>query len=204
MHNALTVFETNISNATNLNSIYEHLNKTISASAPISFDDILRLKFVNSVSAFDKLLHDIIRIGILQIFQGTKTATPKYLSEQMPFDTYIQLVNTSTPPPEFVFEKFILQKLKTMSFQTPDKVAEGLSFIWDEKYKWSKISKQLAMDEKTVKTTLKLIADRRNCIVHEADMDPMTHQKYPISKKECDDVTDFLLNTGKAIATLQI
>jgi hypothetical protein len=49
---------------------------------------------------------------------------------------------------------------------------------------------------------LKLISVRRNAIVHEADMDPLTNAKAPISRDECNDVTDFLLNCGNAIGRL--
>ena len=71
--------------------------------------------------------------------------------------------------------------MKTFSYQEPNKVADGLSYIWEEKQKWKKISVQMNMDERIVKTTLKLIADRRNSIVHEADIDPSTNQKYSIN-----------------------
>jgi len=52
------------------------------------------------------------------------------------------------------------------------------------------------------RTKLKLISVRRNAIVHEADMDPLTNAKAPISRDECNDVTDFLLNCGNAIGRL--
>jgi hypothetical protein len=204
MHSALAVFQKNINDTLILNSIHEHLERNISNSAPISFDDILRSKFVYSVSAFDKLMHDIIRLGMVEIFKDARASTPKYLSEVITLQTYKQLINATTPPAEYIFSQFILSKLKFMSFQAPDKIADGLSYIWNENQKWLKISQKLNLNEQMVKTTLSLISSRRNCIVHEADMEPINNQKYPITKQECDDVTNFLLNTGNAIAELVI
>jgi hypothetical protein len=54
------------------------------------------------------------------------------------------------------------------------------------------------------KKKLKLISVRRNAIVHEADMHPLTNIKGPISRAECNDVTDFLLSCGNAIGKLVI
>jgi hypothetical protein len=54
------------------------------------------------------------------------------------------------------------------------------------------------------KKKLKLISVRRNAIVHEADMDPLTNVRSPISRNECADVTHFLLDCGNAIGRLVV
>jgi hypothetical protein len=128
--------------------------------------------------------------------------TPKYLAESISIATYNELTTAIVPPREYIFEEAIIKKLKIVSYQEPNKVAEGLSYIWDEKFKWQKISQLMAMEEKTVKTTLKLIADRRNIIVHEADINPLTEQKYEVSNNECSSFTDFLCLCGESIVNL--
>lgn len=200
MHRALTLFKANIKDAKNLTALYEYLENSI--TSPLSFEDLLRAQIVYSVSAFDKLIHDIIRIGMLEIFDNIRVPTPKYLAESISILTYNELISATIPPKEYIFEQAIFKKLKTFSYQEPGKVAEGLSYIWEEKQKWQKISLQMNMDERTVKTTLKLIADRRNSIVHEADIDPATNQKYSINKAECESITNFLSNCGEAIVNL--
>ncbi len=47
-----------------------------------------------------------------------------------------------------------------------------------------------------VRTRLKLITNRRNAIVHEADMDPLTNAKTPITAQECEQAVSFLLGCG--------
>ena len=89
-----------------------------------------------------------------------------------------------------------------MSFQDPVKVADGLSFIWNEGQKWQKIAGKIGLSDGVARTTLKLIADRRNAIVHEADIDPVTSLKLGITRQECEDTSSFLQNCGNEIAGL--
>lgn len=200
MHNANAIFVANMRDADALTGIYDYLAGTVGEA--ISFDDLLRSKIVYSVSAFDKLMHDLIRIGIVQTYAGSRTATPKYINEPIPLGVSQQLSSTITPPPEILFEQFIRAKLKILSFQDPDKLSDGLSYIWQESQKWQKIAAHLGIPETTAKTTLRLIANRRNAIVHEADLDPITGQKLSITKEESINIATFLSNLGNAICTL--
>ena len=200
MHNALSLFRKNIEEAKSLIPVYEYLE--ISLVTPLSFDDLLRAQIVYSVSAFDKLMHDLIRIGMVEIFMGNRPTTPQYLTETITISTYSELISPTFLPKELVFEQAIVRKLKTVSYQTPENVAKGLSYIWNESQKWQRIASNMAMDTETVKTELKLIVDQRNRIVHEADINPLTNQKYSITKSDSQSVTDFLQKTGEAIYML--
>lgn len=170
--------------------------------SPFSYDDLLRSQIVYSVSAFDKLMHDLIRVGMVAIFTSVRAATPKYYSESISIQFHGTLLAATLPPKEVLFEQEIAKKLRVVSYQDPQKVADGLSYIWCEKDKWFKIGQQMGWEPDTAKTKLKLIADRRNAIVHESDMDPISNAKNPISRAECLDVTDFIELCGKSIAQL--
>lgn len=180
-------------------ALFDYLNSHL--KAPMDFDDILRSKIVYAVSAFDKLMHDLIRIGMVEIFNGVRPVTPKYSVEPIQMQVVQQLSN-ATPPPSLVFEAAIRTKLKFMSFQDPDKIADGLSYIWVESQKWQKIAAAIAADEKSLRTTLKLIATRRNAIVHEADLDPITGVKIPITRHEAVDIVNLLKQLGEEIYKL--
>jgi len=197
MYNSFSLFEKNIEQTKELSSLYQYLESTI--TSPLSFDDILRSKIVYSVSAFDKLMHDLIRIGIVDTFAGNRSPTPKYLSDPITLNLHNQLVAATIPPKEFYFEQAIFNKLKVISYQDPSKISDGLSYIWDEKQKWKKIAEGMTRPEDSVKTKLKLIASRRNTIVHEADIDPLTNKKYSINVADCESTTDFLYACGKEI-----
>lgn len=186
--------------ADKLAGIYDYLVATV--ASPVLFDDLLRARVVYSVSAFDKLMHDLISNGMVLAFSGHRVPTAKYLSEPITLAVYQQLSTTVTPPPASIFEQAVQSKLKLLSFQDPDKVSDGLSYIWSEAHKWSAISKGIGLDEKSARTKLRLIVTRRNAIVHEADTDPITHQKIPISRSDTDDIAKFLLDVGEEICRL--
>ena len=202
MLNARVLFNANISAAHQAGSLYDYL--TVSVTAPLSFDDLLRSQIVYSVSAFDKLIHDLVRIGMVDIFTGSRPATAKYLAESISMQIHSDLVSASIPPKEYAFEQAIFRKFKTVSFQEPGKVADGLSYVWGEEQKWQKIAGKMGLSDDVARKTLKLIADRRNAIAHEADIDPMTNTKLNITKQECEEITNFLRLCGNAIADLVI
>ncbi|MCY7331214.1 MAG: hypothetical protein LH649_00830 [Pseudanabaena sp. CAN_BIN31] len=200
MHRALNLFRTNIEESKNLTSLYDYLQSSL--HSPLSFDDLLRAQIVYSVSAFDKLIHDIVRIGMVEIFTGRRQPTSKYLAESISISTYSELINATIPPQDYIFEQALFKKFKTVSYQEPTKVADGLSYVWDEKQKWQKIAAKMGIDDQTAKTRLKLIADRRNSIVHEADIDLSSNQKYSINRAECESITTFLYECGEAVVDL--
>lgn len=200
MRRVLDLFNRNIDVARQSGGIYDYLAKSM--VGVISFDDLLRAQLVNSVSAFDKLIHDLVRVGMVEIYLGAREATPKYLAEPISIQVHKDLMAASVPPKEYIFEQAIIKKLKVVSYQEPSKVADGLSYIWGESQKWQKISAAMSDSEVNVKTMLKLIADRRNVIVHEADIDPITNERLGITKEECEDVTSFIQICGNKIAGL--
>lgn len=200
MPDALTIFRANMGDADALTGLYDYLTESV--GGPLSFDDLLRSKFVYAVSAFDKLIHDIVRQGMVEIYLGRRPPTPKYLAEPIPMSVAQQLITPSAPPPEVVFEQTVRAKLKILSFQDPDKVSDGLAYVWNEAQKWQKIAAAIGLDEKVTRTTLKVIATRRNAIVHEADIDPVSETKLPISRGEVEDVTTLLRKVGEAIHSL--
>lgn len=196
----MAVFRANMGDADALTALYDYLSRTV--GGPLSFDDLLRSKFVYAVSAFDKLVHDVVRSGMVEIYTGARPPTAKYLAEPIPMAIVQQLIAPTTPPPEVVFEQAIRAKLKTLSFQDPDKVSDGLAYIWSENQKWQKIAVAIGADEKVTRTTLKVIATRRNSIVHEADIDPISETKFPISRGEVEGVATLLRKVGEAIYAL--
>lgn len=200
MLNARSTFSQNISDARRHTTLYDFLNEQV--RVPFPFDDLLRAEIVASVAAFDKLMHDVIRIGMCDCFAGLRPVTPKYLSESITIELHSALVGATIPPREMLFEQAIVNKLRHQSFQHPDKVSEGLAFIWSEKQKWNKIAAHMTLDSGFVTTKMKLIAGRRNAIVHESDRDPLSDEKIPIDRSECAEITDFIEACGTAIVAL--
>jgi len=200
MIQAKCVFEENISRAKQLDSLYQYLSNVV--MIPESFEDLLRAQMVYSLSAFDRLIHDLIRIGMVQIFIGARLPTAKYQAEAIPIKYLPQLILGSSPPPEIMFQDIVREKLSKASYQDPDKIADGLSLIWDENEKWQKIACGLGMTKADVRQRQKLIASRRNAIVHEADLDAVTNTKQAINLTDAQQTSDFLLKLGCRIFDL--
>jgi hypothetical protein len=202
MLNAKRIFARNIQQANELGALYAHLSTTV--QIPEQFDDLLRSQVVYAVSALDKLMHDLIRIGMVQSFGNQRPPTAKYLDETVALKHLPDLIPGATPPPAVRFEEIVRTKLSHVSYQRPEAISDGLGLIWGEKQKWQKIALGLPMSDDQVKRKLQLIATRRNAIVHEADLDPVTSQKQAISRVEATDVSDFLLAVGNRICDLVI
>ncbi|MGQ3048772.1 MAG: HEPN domain-containing protein [Niveispirillum sp.] len=202
MLNAKSVFNRNIAEARQNTALFDYISAQV--RVPTSFDDLLRAQIVIAVAAFDKLMHDVIRIGMCQTFAGTRPATKKFNGETVSLQTLTSISLATMPPKENIFENAVVEKLKILSFQHPDKISDGLSLIWPEKHKWAIISKKAGYSEEYMTKKLVLISTRRNAIVHESDMNPLTNEKTPVSRAECDDITNFIARCGNAIVDLVI
>ncbi|MFX3720929.1 hypothetical protein ACJBPZ_11155, partial [Streptococcus suis] len=88
-----------------------------SVAIPEQFEDLLRSQVVNAVSAFDKLMHDLIRIGMVNIFENQRPSTSKYLSETIAIQHLPSLLASAVPPPPVRFEEIVREKLSKLSFQ---------------------------------------------------------------------------------------
>jgi hypothetical protein len=200
MLRALSVFDANIGSARHLSHLFEYLTQKV--AGPLSFDDLLRSQVVYSVSALDKLVHDLVRIGMVEIYIGRRNPTAKYKAEQISLEFHGLLVGAIVPPKEVVFEQEVVRKLGYVAYQDPDKISDGLALIWDEPQKWDKIATKMGTTASAAKTRLRLIVARRNAIVHEADMSPLTTVKTPMTDQECSDITAFMHSCGHAITDL--
>jgi hypothetical protein len=200
MLNSYKQFGDNIKIAKELFGVYDHLTSTL--IVPCDFSDILRSQIVYAVSAFDKFIHDIVKIGMIDIFCNRRPPTPKYNMYSFSLERYAQLSTATVPPKEYWFSLDIFQKHKQLSFQDPNKVADALSHIWNEDHKWQQISAKLGTNEEDVKTRLRMIIERRNTIVHEADIDPFSGMRYLLTRQDVADIIDFINNLAKAIYAL--
>lgn len=196
MNRAYRKFELLMSDTKNISSIYDYLQKCV--KGPLNYDDLLRFQWVQSVSALDKLVHDLVRVGMIHIFTSRRSSTAKYRNFQVDMDWY-ELV-ASTPymiVPEF--EKKVIKQHGYLAFEDPDKISDALSNIWDANDKWKLIADRMYEDKNTVKITLKNIVTRRNQIAHEGDYIDDLGNRQMIEKADTDVVLNFINKIGTAI-----
>lgn len=176
--------------------IYLETNKV-----PMDFSDLLRWQWVLSVSALDRYVHDIVRIGMIDIFEGRRNPTAKYKSFRIDLNKFNSILES--PAPAIEFEKEVIRQHSFLAFQYPDKIADVLSYIWNEQNKWDVICHNMITNfsSNNLKTKLKNIITRRNQIVHEGDCFSATSplQQQPISILDADDVSKFITELANAI-----
>lgn len=198
MNNAMNVFNSLINQCSSIMGIYEYLE---SNNVPIDSSDLLRWQIVLAVSALDKFVHDVVRIGMVEEFNGIRPETPKYKNIKINLSTLSAIKNSSNPEIEFSNE--IVRQHSFLAFQDPDKISDALSFIWDETHKWQKISLYMAtpISENDLKIKLKNIVIRRNQMVHEGDClsTQIPLQQQSISKSDTMDVINFIKELVNAI-----
>lgn len=199
MKTAYDAFSTIIRDTRNSDIIYAYLDDMV--KPPFDYSDLLRWQWAQSVSALDKLIHDLVRIGMVQTYQGLRSPTAKYRLFAIDMDSVSQMQQAPLYAIK-IFEAKIVNKLSYQSFQEPEKISDGLSLIWDEANKWKKISASLGLDEKYLKIKLKNISIRRNQIVHEGDYSNALLQRQAIAHSDASDVVDFIFSLGTAIFNL--
>lgn len=180
----------------NVEVLYNYFDKSMAVSVDIS--DLLRWQWIQCVSAFDKSMHDLVRVGMLEIFVGNRIPTPKYNTFQIDIQTYGDMTNNLIDA-GLIFERKIILKHSFLAFQDPNKVADALSFIWNENDKWGKISNLLGMAKNDCTTYLKNIVIRRNQIVHEGDYTDILMKRQDIYPQDVIEIREYILKLGEAI-----
>lgn len=137
-------FKLLVNDTDNVGTVYGYLEKTV--KVPMDLSDMLRWQWVQCISVFDKFIHDIVRIGILEIYQGQRIITSKYNMFAIDMQTYWDMKNDPLRELQILEQRIIL-KHSYLAFQDPSKVADALSYIWNANDKWGMIASQIGMNK---------------------------------------------------------
>ncbi len=191
---AIDSFRENVSRARELGQLYSALS-AITTQA-LSTDDLLRSQMVMSVSAMDHYIHEVVRQGMLAIYDGARPSVPGFSK----FQVSLFEAKSSVPASSSNWVDIaIRQSHSFQSFQHPDKLAEAIRLIHSDPI-WPALENRIGIPAKDLKEHLKLIIDRRNKIAHEADIDPSyPGMRWPITKHDASVATDFLVSLVEAL-----
>jgi len=196
MSNSLTQFHKNIESINTIDGIYTYFESQVKA---IDLSEILRAEYVLLVSAFDYYIHDVVREGMLKIFDGQKKANENYEKFFISLKTLNLILSTKD---ENVRRQLLDTEIRKttckQSYQTPSNVERALALI-TMKSIWSSVSVSLKMHKNDLTKKLNLIVNRRNKIAHEADIDPVTNDKIPIDRETIIEVKTFITKLVKTI-----
>ena len=165
----------------------------------VDLTDILRAQIVMSVSALDHYIHEITRVGMLEVYDGARPSTDAFLRFQVTMGAVMDGISKSGENKWLDTE--IREKHGHQAFQHPDKIADAVRLFSSCKL-WPSAAAQLNLNVLDTKNRLRVIIDRRNQIVHEADLDPSypgTGNRWPISPLDVTNALDFIQAVCEAI-----
>ncbi len=185
---AKRIFDSHISECREALVIFDHLERQAGFTAEFS----LRFVWIAAVSAMDHYVSRLIIEKATFAFGNKLPLQAKLLSDMISFSNAIALRDADPVNAVLVFRTLLDTAIRFKSFQHPDKISDGLSYIWPEKHKWKFISNKISMDEISIKRKLSSIIDRRNLISHNGDYDETAEKKLAVSKEDAREVVDFI------------
>jgi len=195
MHNALQQFRTNLLRARELGSLANAVTGITTTAIDVS--DMWRAQIVLGVSALDYLIHELARIGMIEIAKGTRQKTDTFSKFQLPLEAVERALNGQAH--ESWLGDTVREKHSWLSFQHPDKIADAMRLISPIKI-WEAVGQELNLPPKEVKLRIEMIVDRRNKIAHEADMDPTNPGfRWPIDQQMASDALDEIVRVAEAV-----
>lgn len=201
MIQGLNNFNQNLSQVRQYGALYDlivqHL-PILSAQA----DSLLRAEWVMAVSSLDTYIHDIVRIGIMQIYQGARPSCNGCDAYTLSFKTLKQVESfTSAIDKDNTLEAEIRRINEKDSFQSPKSIEYAMSLIGIPNI-WTRVSPAMGISPNDIKSQLGLIVRRRNKIAHESDFDYLSASQIGITKNDVDDVVTYIENLVNAINSL--
>ncbi len=162
----------------------------------------LRHVWIVCVSAFDLYITELIsEIGLRLIDRTPRILTPNLRQIEVPLGNVLDVEPLNPAERLLFFRQHIFYSIQYKSFYRPDKVAEGLSYIWTcpPKEKWARILSGMkstgrygSRTEQDIRDELSLIADRRDLIAHAVDIPPGTSERNPARREDAARVVEFI------------
>lgn len=188
-----------------LRGLYQYLAGHLTGA--LKPDELLRAEWVSRVSALDLYVHELVAQNMLGIFEDARPRVAAFRKFQVSSDTLIRIRSASNSrEASAAFDLEVRSRLGYMSFQDPEKIADGIRLISDKEL-WNEVAtingasrnnrKDMA---RNLKRKLSLIVERRNKIAHEGDLQPsVPREPWEISLSDVEDVEKFIKKVVDAI-----
>jgi hypothetical protein len=200
MHKAIQQFRSNIERVHSLGGLYIALVRL--TTPVVDATDILRAQIVLTVSALDHYVHEITRLGMIEVFDGLRPPTNGFSRFQVSIDAAMKGLGTTGD--SSWFEQEIREKHSFLAFQYPDRIADAIR-LFSPCELWPSVASKFGLSVQDVKIRLQLIIERRNKIAHEADLDPSYPGTCcPISHSDAENAAKFIERLCEQIHSLVI
>ncbi|MDR1165049.1 MAG: hypothetical protein LBO66_04095 [Deltaproteobacteria bacterium] len=189
-------FTQNIVRVRETGLLYESVtNLTPSA---VDSTDILRMQIILSVSSLDSLIHGLVLNGIIEILEGKREPTKETQKVMISISSVKKALNDGSLLDTIKDE--IILRTGYQSYQTPEKISDAMKCFTAKKI-WKEVALITKFDtSEIIQKKLRIIVDRRNQIVHQADAHPIyPATRWEIEKSTVDENVNFIETIGLAI-----
>ena len=160
----------------------------------IDFSDVYRTQVVAAFSALDFLVHETVKIGILEQFDGKREKS----------DGYINFISNLNMPANLFSRKEQRSWLEAeiskihswKSFQQSKKISEALKKVVEIENFWDAIAVSFGTTSELIKKDLDIKVKRRNQIAHEGDINPTYGVLWDISSADSEMIVSFVEKFG--------
>jgi hypothetical protein len=173
-----------------LSALHAYLaNNTSSVLQP---DELLRAEWIARVGALDLYIHELVAQQMLATFERRRPPSPSYLRFRISNETLSRIrLAASSSDAGAAFDLEVRNQLSLISFQEPEKIAEGVR-LCSEIELWNEVAVKLGAAQsskvkqaKSLKKELSIIVRRRNQIAHEGDLQPtLIREPWPIQQSD--------------------
>ncbi|MBF6221100.1 hypothetical protein IU479_23645 [Nocardia abscessus] len=170
----------------------------------VEHTDLYRAAWVQAISALDHWLHREIVGRAIAIINDRPSPRPDRLKGYtVSWETVEDMQNRSI---DDVMVEHLTERLGRDSYQKPDRIAEGLQYVTHKKQGqiWKEVTQIIAPQQTVdqVKQRQTEIADRRNKIAHEADIEHSTGTRRLITASEITATIDWIEQIAIAIRSV--
>lgn len=170
-------FEHNLARARRLCQIYEDLKTRSHGEEDAA--DLLRAAVLLCSSSLDYFVHELVRLETLRRVQDSRQINKLLVPTSAMYCDGAERWE--------IVNSHVIDVNSYKSFIAPDKIAECLSQFVERP--WSGIARRFGENESVVKERVRFLANWRNRIAHEADIDP-TYGGTNLWPIFCDDVVE--------------
>jgi hypothetical protein len=183
-------FEAVWSRCAQLSALHAYLARNVAGI--MQPDELLRAEWVARVSALDLYVHELVAQLMVDTFEGRRPASPAYMKFQISNETLDRIrAAATTAQAGAAFDFAVRDQLSYVTFQDPDKIADGVRRCTDIEL-WNEVALKLGATPatkvekaKSLKKELSILIQRRNRIAHEGDLQPSPlREPWPISQAD--------------------
>ena len=155
-----------------------------------------------AVSALDQYVREVVRLGMLDVYMGRRIRTDAFLRFQVSLGSVMRRdadANSATADSAAWLDDQLRERHGHQSFQTPGSIADAVRLISGAQL-WNEVAERIGMNQQSARRELRLIINRRNQIVHEADANPSyPGALWPIDALMADDAVGFIEQVAEGI-----